>query len=122
MGSAEVVIKPDRSIRTYRHEMAHALGFMHPNLSGTDSGYGLIPWESIMDNNHARKTITREDKIHGYILYQRDPGFTSPDIDPAGSLVNLTGDIPWDPEWGRNPYRERIEHFSRGRMIKVFVP
>jgi hypothetical protein len=67
---------------TFPHEIAHTLGYMHPN--GYD--FSQYPGGSTMGN--ADMMITTRDMLHGRILYDRAVGSLSPDVDPSGFKVN----------------------------------
>jgi hypothetical protein len=72
-------------IGTYRHELAHALGWAHPSVAaGSLTEYSSIPRPSVMD---LPGIISSWDKSHGAILYTRPAGSASPDTDPTGSFL-----------------------------------
>jgi len=78
---------------TLRHEMAHTLGWGHPD------GYDALPRDSIMEY---RQEFTAWDRIVGRVAYERPPGSLSPDKDPAGSRINLEGLT--SNQWTSNQY------------------
>ena len=101
---------PGKSIGLYRHEVAHTLGWRHPD------GYSNVPLASIMGSSS--NAMTRWDKRHGKILYIRPPGNRSPDKDPAGSNVNLLtprgvlprpGTAPSGQEWSLQSNRPSFQ-------------
>jgi hypothetical protein len=65
----------------YSHELAHTLGFDHP------LGLDQVPLSSIMRRGHGEEP-TRFDLLHARILYGRPANSRTPDIDPAGFLLN----------------------------------
>ena len=72
--------KDHRSYRdAYSHELAHVLGFDHPD------GHASVPGRSIMRN--AGPTLL--DILHGRVLYRRPPGSRTPDKDPDDFSLNL---------------------------------
>ena len=79
--STEIHMKPGSPMRSYRHEIAHNLGWGHPD--GGDN----VPGNSII--RYGVSTMTQADKNHGTILYTRPPGSLTPDKDPSGTTINL---------------------------------
>ena len=72
-------------VGTYRHELAHALGWNHPSVAaGSLTEYDSMPRRSVMERPGI---ISSWDKSHGAILYTRPAGSASPDTDPTGSSV-----------------------------------
>jgi hypothetical protein len=64
---------------SYRHELAHSLGWSHPN--GYDfSHYG----GSIMNCDG----VTARDELQGRIMYLRPEYSLTPDVDPAWARLN----------------------------------
>ena len=106
-----IQVTPGSSITTYRHEVAHTLGWDHPD------GKSNVPLASIMGSSS--NAMTHWDKKHGKILYIRPPGSRSPDKDPAGSrkvnLLTLRGVLPrpgtapsgqeWSLQWNRPSFQ-----------------
>jgi uncharacterized protein YjdB len=78
---------------TLRHEMAHTLGWRHPD------GYDALPRDSIMEY---RQEFTAWDRNVGRVAYERPTGSLSPDKDPAGSRINLEGLT--SNQWTSNQY------------------
>ena len=73
---------------TYRHEIAHSLGWQHPD------GPGATPLDGVMRGPTSFKPA---DERHGSILYSRPADSRSPDKDPSGSSMNsmtVNGVIP----------------------------
>jgi hypothetical protein len=68
------------------HELAHVLGYGHP------SGGYHVSLPSIMRYGHGDGP-TRNDILHGRILYQRPPGSRTPDKDPDGYFLNALRDL-----------------------------
>jgi len=75
-----------RIIRT--HELGHSLGYSH-----------VTSQLSVMSPNCcAIDTLTAFDLAVTKIAFQRPPGSTTPDTDPAGNSVNVQGGAPsWVP-------------------------
>jgi hypothetical protein len=116
--SSRIVVKPGVGISTYRHEVAHTLGWGHPD------GYNAIPRSSIMGSGVSR--MTKWDKNHGKMLYRRPPNSRTPDKDPPGKYINLftargvgvmpkPGVIPSDEGWPYTPVYQ-------GPLIEETVP
>ena len=64
----------------YRHELGHALGYLHVTRTTSIMGpFGLPPTPTEFDRNSIE------------ILFQRRPGNRQPDRDPSGVSVNFTG-------------------------------
>ncbi len=66
----------------YSHELAHTLGWDHPN------GYSFsqYPGGSIMSSG----TVTSRDELQGRIMYLRPWASRTPDIDPPWFRLNVT--------------------------------
>jgi hypothetical protein len=64
----------------FPHEIAHTLGWSHPN--GYD--FSQYPGGSLMGDN----TITPRDILQGHIMYDRPLGSLTPDVDPTWFRVN----------------------------------
>jgi len=65
----------------YSHELAHTLGFDHPQ------GLDRVPKSSIMRQGHGDEP-TRFDVLHARILYGRPANSRTPDVDPMSFLLN----------------------------------
>jgi hypothetical protein len=65
----------------YSHELAHTLGFDHP------LGLDRVPLNSIMRKGHGDEP-THIDLLHARALYDRPADSRTPDVDPAGFLLN----------------------------------
>ncbi len=63
----------------YRHELGHALGYLHVTRTLSIMGIGLPPGLTDFDRNSIA------------ILFQRRPGSRTPDRDPSGVSVNVMG-------------------------------
>jgi hypothetical protein len=63
----------------YRHELGHALGYLHVTRTLSVMSTGLAP------------ALTGFDRDSIAILFQRRPGNRLPDRDPSGVSVNVTG-------------------------------
>ncbi len=86
MVGSEVHMAWTDDVGTYRHELAHTLGWSHPD------GYDSIPRPSVMNLD---AIITEWDTKHGKVLYRRAAGSTSPDKDPSGKTINDLQALPW---------------------------
>ncbi|MEC9302616.1 MAG: hypothetical protein VYA90_06795 [Acidobacteriota bacterium] len=86
MVGSEVHMAWTDDVGTYRHELAHTLGWSHPD------GYDSIPRPSVMNLD---AIITAWDTKHGKVLYRRAAGSTSPDKDPSGKTINDLQALPW---------------------------
>jgi hypothetical protein len=80
MYSAHIMLNDEgKQSCSYRHELAHSLGWSHPN--GYDfSHYG----GSIMDCDG----VTARDELQGRIMYLRPEFSLTPDVDPAWARLN----------------------------------
>ena len=82
--SAHVVLNAVHlnSTRLQTHELAHTLGWSHPN------GYDFSQYDggSVMDNDG----VTARDALQGRIMYLRPWGSRTPDIDPNWFRLNVT--------------------------------
>jgi hypothetical protein len=65
--------------QVFSHELAHTLGFFHP------AQHENVPLPSIMRDAVA---LTKQDELHGRILYRRPPGSRTADKDPESFVVN----------------------------------
>jgi Carboxypeptidase regulatory-like domain len=90
--SALVVInKAHKALRgVYSHELAHTLGYDHPN------GGDQVPIPSIMRYGHGPDPDSN-DILHGAILYRRPAGSRTPDQDPNDFVANASREIPTGP-------------------------
>ncbi len=93
MVGSEVHMAWTDDVGTYRHELAHTLGWSHPD------GYDSIPRPSVMNLD---AIITTWDTKHGKVLYRRAAGSTSPDKDPSGKTINDLQALPWTLRMGPN--------------------
>ena len=93
MVGSEVHMAWTDDVGTYRHELAHTLGWSHPD------GYDSIPRPSVMNLD---AIITAWDTKHGKVLYRRAAGSTSPDKDPSGKTINDLQALPWTLRMGPN--------------------
>lgn len=64
----------------YRHELGHALGYLHVTRTLSIMGFPGLP-----------PALTEFDRNSIAILFQRPPGNRLPDRDPSGVSVNVTG-------------------------------
>ena len=82
--SAHVVLNAVHlnSTRLQTHELAHTLGWSHPN------GYDFSQYDggSVMDNDG----VTARDELQGRIMYLRPWGSRTPDVDPNWFRLNVT--------------------------------
>ena len=84
----QILNKHRADAAVYSHELAHAMGFSHP------AGYENVPLLSIM---RTAERVTRQDELHGSILYRRPPGSRTADRDPDDFIVNALRSLESGP-------------------------
>ena len=84
----QILNKHRADAAVYSHELAHAMGFSHP------AGYENVPLPSIM---RTAERVTRQDELHGSILYRRPPGSRTADRDPDDFIVNALRSLESGP-------------------------
>jgi hypothetical protein len=76
------------------HELGHTLGFTHVTTRPSLMAPSAQP-------------ITAFDRTAGRLVYLREPGNRSPDIDPADASLNSLGPTRWSAWVGSDPARGR---------------